>query len=582
MEVQGAAQAATCPRHPGEKVIGRCSNCGGPICLTCRQAHGYFCNEECKRALVGDAPETDAAEAEEQAKIAEFRVHFDRWLRIAKRYVLPPVAALVAIVVIYKVTSRAGEVVWEFTPSTDRPLSRLRLHAGTIYVGCDDCFLHAVDSETGEVRWKYKTEKGLARSRPLVAPRGKVRKGGPPRVCITRDRVTMYAVNASKGKLAWKYPLPGDVPDDPVAGSEVVCLVADFYKDPSPAEKARLMGESYYSVSGPLSAHDIRIKTGSAICALDLRTGKELWRKDIEKGLYPDSLAVRAGTVYYSYFDYGEDGSGQSVLALDHRTGKGKWKAAIARSGMARLTATAKGILVASSESMFFISPEGSELWRGTTDRMGWRPVVSGKSVYCMRGGRLTCVDVATGKKRWAVKGSDSTSRPVPGGGLVFMSSFVEKKIERKKSDTKGPGFPTYKTPGVEDIVEKYAALARRDTKLVPTLHAMDAATGTTRWKTGNVGGEVLCSKGRLLAVDIHVQFLGQVSIIKTVVRALEPESGDQLWEHVCDNQGRSWAVDGERFYLSASSGVEQVSMRPGSRGTPPKSNVLRAISIGR
>jgi endogenous inhibitor of DNA gyrase (YacG/DUF329 family) len=46
-------EKATCPAHPGERIVGQCSHCRKGICRQCMRQYGYFCSEECRSAVMG-------------------------------------------------------------------------------------------------------------------------------------------------------------------------------------------------------------------------------------------------------------------------------------------------------------------------------------------------------------------------------------------------------------------------------------------------------------------------------------------------------------------------------------------------
>ncbi len=658
-------EAHSCEIHRGEKVVGRCSACRKGICRLCREAYGYFCSEACKQVVgTEDAPADDWAawwgqhrrpDCAEQAKIARFGAHIDRWMRITKRWILPAGAVLIVLVIVYKATSRAGEVIWEFRPPEDKALSAITAEGSLVYVGCADGTLYALDKRKGTVRWTFKCGEGLHKAKPIVLPsRYGTNLGVEPDLraglCIVWDDSEMYALDGKKGKLVWRKPLPsalsesglstipldkrrlsgtplpspgrkrpgevqsgagrkrpgkvqsgaggagrkrpGEVDGQPVVGKQVICFKCDFYRDLTPEEEAerkrqRSAGRYGYGFGLVLPT---RIKTGSAICALSIKDGRELWRKEIEEGgeamgtwfSEAGGLALEGKTVYYSRREF-EDGKVRHVfIAMDHRTGKGKWKAQFAGGSSTTIQPTEKGVLVASEENLYFVSPKGKKLWRGKKDPAHWPPTVSGRSIYCVRGKSLVRLDLTTGKKKWDAEVSEVTSRPVPGGGLVFVSAFTKKPVEKGKSPP--PGFPTYRAPGLEDLAKHFARPEGPDFKLVPQLRAMDARSGKTLWTGEKIGGRLYYSHGHLLAVDAGTAYnlMDNTFYSTTTIRALVPRSGKKLWRFVYKGGVSSFCADESLLYICANS----TSMHAGSfssvRRRRARNHVVFAISIGR
>ena len=65
----------------------------------------------------------------------------------------------------------------------------------TVYVGCDDGHLYALDFESGKKKWSFKTE-DMVESSPLVHD---------GRVYFGSSDGFVYALTAKDGKLLWKF-----------------------------------------------------------------------------------------------------------------------------------------------------------------------------------------------------------------------------------------------------------------------------------------------------------------------------------------------------------------------------------------
>lgn len=210
-----------------------------------------------------------------------------------------------------------GDELWRFKAGVmeSSPL----LADGVLYFGTFDDKLYALDAETQEVRWTYKTGDDV--------------KGGPVLVGGTiyfgSYDGKIYAVNARSGKLRWSSEAQGGLRG-----------AGNFYATPAVAYGRVFIGNTdgkvyaFGAKSGNLlwsKSTDGYVYGGAAIWeqtifvgsydrhlyALDAATGDVRWEFDA-KGRISGSPTVLEGIVYFSTLE-------EKTYGLDAKTGKVVW-----------------------------------------------------------------------------------------------------------------------------------------------------------------------------------------------------------------------------------------------------------------
>jgi len=109
---------------------------------------------------------------------------------------------------------RTGEEKWRFSPEDVRRLDTLAasspaLWGGMVYVGSLDGSLYAVDASTGKLRWSLRTG-GEVTSSPAIAADGTLYVGS--------HNGNLYAVDGRTGQVRWKYHSAGPIYSSPAIG----------------------------------------------------------------------------------------------------------------------------------------------------------------------------------------------------------------------------------------------------------------------------------------------------------------------------------------------------------------------------
>jgi len=280
-----------------------------------------------------------------------------------------------------------------------------------------------------------------------------------------------------------------------------------------------------------------------------------------------------------SKFESGDGGLQQVFTAVDLRTGKGIWKALVSGGLSTSIRPTKEGVLAVSSENLYFISPAGKELWRRKREKSWWNPLVLKDRVYCMKGKELTCLDLLTGKEQWKAQIGEMSSEPILADGLLLVSTFTREPIKQPA----GTGFPTYKAPGLEDLIKRVAD-DRPQFRYIPALYAIDIRTGNIRWNLPEVGGKLSSRAGYVFAVESGsaLNLLESAFVAKTTITAVNPRRGKVLWKFRYDGDAHSLVSDEKAVYFCVRAAATHTTAFASMRAERPKENVVLAVSIGR
>ncbi|WP_405613635.1 serine/threonine-protein kinase [Streptomyces sp. NBC_01511] len=277
---------------------------------------------------------------------------------------------------------------------------------GTVYAGCGEGKLYALDAATGREKWVHTTGGSIYAS-PVVA-------GGV--VYVGSGDYSLYALDAATGKRKWAFATGAPVYMDPVVMDGVVFVSSkstESFSDEGNlyAVHARTGrrkwkfddgGDDDFSFSNSLTAPAaangvVYIANFHSVYAIAAATGKQKWK--FSEGGDHGSPVVKAGVVYV--------GSDEAVYALDATDGKKKW------------------------ESVLEVEPEpsGGPSLR-VADGVVYARYLVGNSVTDNDEGVLITLDAATGDKRWEFRAEGAVSeQPAVVDGIVYVGCENDKKV---------------------------------------------------------------------------------------------------------------------------------------------------------
>lgn len=250
---------------------------------------------------------------------------------------------------IYSLDARDGRQLWK-TPTRGPVPCTPAIMNGTIYAGSYDGKFYALDTKTGNVKWKFATEgerrfeaKGLHGMQPktqTIADPFDIYLSSPVlaegNVYFGSGDGYLYALDAEKGKLQWKFKT-GDVIHASPAYVNGVLFVGSwdsyFYAVDAKNGKEKWR---FHGGEDPLIHNQIGFQSSPAVVdgvvytgcrdaqlyALDAETGKEKWKFDNALSWVITSPAVVDGKVYFgtsdsSLFHIVDAATGKSLVKQD-------------------------------------------------------------------------------------------------------------------------------------------------------------------------------------------------------------------------------------------------------------------------
>lgn len=280
-------------------------------------------------------------------------------------------------------------------------------HAGTVYIGCYDNNLYALNAADGEFKWKYAADGGIV-SRPAAFD---------DMIFFGCDDNRLHVVNLRTGKLNWSYFADGPIRSSPrVAENHVFFGSEDGHLHAVNVDTNRQAWkfEAGSEVrSSPFVANDL-IYFGSEagdFFAVTYR-GAAKWRYKAKRNI-TSSPWVQGSTVYFSSID-------SHLYCLDANTGWLVWRFRMEKPSIVSPIVVDNIVITGSADgNVYGIDAKSSkELWRFKTNhQVNGSPAVYKDSVYIGSiDNSLYCLEYKTGRLRWKYE----TKGPITGAPLVY------------------------------------------------------------------------------------------------------------------------------------------------------------------
>ncbi len=310
------------------------------------------------------------------------------------------------------------EPIWTFE-CEDEIRGTPIIHNGTLYIGCYDNNLYALNAETGEFLWKYATEGGIT-GKPAFES---------DMIFVGSEDQRLHAVTADHGKLVWMYYAEGPIRSSPVISDGHVFFGAD---DSRIHVVNMVTGRRAWreNTSGPIwsspAVFEERVffgcESGDFYC-YDFR-GEQKWRKKIKRAV-TSSPAIANGLVYFGSKDW-------TIYALEIENGWQVWRF---RMGGPTISSPAfaegKLFIGCGDNNIYAIhAKHAREAWRFTTEhQVTGSPIAHEDSIYCGSvDGSLYCIDFRSGRLRWRFKTDGAiTGTPAIENNKVFIGSTDHK-----------------------------------------------------------------------------------------------------------------------------------------------------------
>lgn len=221
---------------------------------------------------------------------------------------------------IYAVDTANGAIKWTASSRTGAGFcSSATMENSILYIGCSDSSLYAVDAASGSIKWRFDTHIGVVNTSPLVA-NGIVYTGalGLPH---------FYALNAVTGSVIWDKAAYYNFHSATIANGKLYYCPPNSIEalDPATGNSVWLTRNtpgllSYSMRSSPIVANNITYYgcLDGKVYANNALTGAALW--NFTTGAYIYSSPVVANNIVYI-------GSRDGFMyALDATTGTQKWR----------------------------------------------------------------------------------------------------------------------------------------------------------------------------------------------------------------------------------------------------------------
>jgi outer membrane protein assembly factor BamB/tRNA A-37 threonylcarbamoyl transferase component Bud32 len=267
---------------------------------------------------------------------------------------------------LYALNATNGEFQWKYA-ADGGIVTKPAAFEGNIYFGSEDHRLHVVSARSGKVLWTYYADDRI-RSSPRIAEN---------HAFFGSDDKFLHAVNLGTGRMSWRFEGAAEIRSSPFVVEELVyvgCESGDFYAVNFRGEMKWRFSAKRGITSSPLVQDNVVYFTSmdSHLYALDAKTGWSIWRYRMEKGSVV-SPAFAEGIVFCGAAD-------GNIYAIESRSAK--------------------------------------ELWRYKTEhQVSGSPVVYKDALYCGSvDGKLYCLEYKTGRLRWKFE----TKGPITGTPMVY------------------------------------------------------------------------------------------------------------------------------------------------------------------
>ncbi len=277
----------------------------------------------------------------------------------------------------------------------------------TIYIGCYDNNLYALNAAEGTFQWKYAADGGIV-SRPVIAE-GNIYFG-------SEDK-RLHVISARTGKIAWSHYAEAPIRSSPkIAEGHVFIGSDDGCLHAVNSVTGRSVWEFHASAairSTPFVGHDkvyFGSESGGFYC-VDFK-GDLRWQFKAKRAITSSPLVTEHG-VYFTSLD-------GFLYALDPNNGWALWKFRLGKGSISSPTILDNLIFIGAADGFIYAvdMKTAKEVWRYRTEhQVSSSPILYKDALYCPSiDGHLYCLEARTGQLRWKF----GTEGPITGSALVY------------------------------------------------------------------------------------------------------------------------------------------------------------------
>jgi serine/threonine protein kinase len=312
------------------------------------------------------------------------------------------------------VSSSGIKPLWSFK-CEDEIRGTPMLNQGTLYVGCYDNNLYAINAANGQFQWKYAAEGGIV-SKPAYYD-GNIFFG-------SEDK-SMHVINSRSGKMVWKYYTDGKVRSSPrVAEGHVFIGSDDQDLHAVNVNTGRAVWK--FSTDGPIHSTPLVVNDlvyvgteSGAFYGVDFR-GALKWRFQAKRAI-TSSPTFQGQAIFFSSVD-------STLYALDMKNGWAIWKFRLGKASVSSPAVTDDYVFVGAADGFIYCvdNHNAKEIWRFKTDnQISSSPTVYKDSLYCGSvDGSLYCLEFRTGRLRWKFDtGAAIIGSPIVYDDIVYIGS---------------------------------------------------------------------------------------------------------------------------------------------------------------
>jgi len=270
------------------------------------------------------------------------------------------------------VSSGGVKPLWSFM-CEDEIRGTPLLHQGTLFVGCYDNNLYALNAADGQFQWKYPTEGGIV-ARPLVYDNN---------LFFGSEDQSLHVVNTRTGKMVWTNFTEGKIYSSPrISDDHVFFGSEDQYLHAVNVNSGRAVWKFSTDApiySTPLIANEL-IYFGTemgTVHAVDFR-GTMKWRFQTKRAV-TSSPTNQGQAVYVASLD-------GTLYALDSKSGWAIWKYRLGKGSVSSPAIAGDFIFLGAADGFIYCVDirTAKEVWRFKTDnQVSSSPTVYKDSVYC-------------------------------------------------------------------------------------------------------------------------------------------------------------------------------------------------------
>ncbi len=267
---------------------------------------------------------------------------------------------------LYAINASDGEFLWKY-PTDGGIVSKPMAYEDNIFFGSEDHRLHVISARSGKVVWTYFTD-GPIRSSVRIAE---------GHAFLGSDDQSLHAVNVNSGRSVWKFDTSGPVRSTPYIANDLVYVgneQGDFF-------------------------------------AVDFR-GELKWHFRAKRGI-TSSPTISGQMIIFSSLD-------STLYALDQLNGFVTWRFRLGKGSISSPYIMDDMAFVGAADGFIYAveAKTSKELWRFRTEhQVSSSPVIYKDSLYCGSvDGFLYCLEYRTGRLRWKF----GTEGQIIGSPLVF------------------------------------------------------------------------------------------------------------------------------------------------------------------